>query len=200
MAPYEEPPPAPKLFSAEELCKPPNLMTLLRVPLALAFPFAAGSRTRALTVLALAGLTDVLDGYLARHSGELTATGALLDPIADKVFAISVVSTLVAQGKLPCWGIPALSAREVLEAPLFLYVLHEARRGSPPPVTGVRALRAGKLATVAQFAAVVTALELPALLPLMLVVAGVTGTVAGIAYWRRELERRDGRASKSPAR
>jgi CDP-diacylglycerol--glycerol-3-phosphate 3-phosphatidyltransferase/cardiolipin synthase len=197
MNPRETAPAVPELFSVEELLKPPNLMTLMRVPLALAFPFAAGDRRRALTVLALAGLTDVLDGYLARHNEQLTATGALLDPIADKVFAISVVGTLVARGKLPAWGIFPLAAREVLEAPLFFFVLHETRMGSPPPVTGVRATLAGKLATIAQFAAVVTALELPPALPVMLAIAAATGTWAGIGYWRRELARH--RAPKTPA-
>ena len=176
-------------FSARELLLPPNVLSLLRLPLAAIFPFAAGSRGGALLVLALAGVTDVLDGYLARRDGQVTATGAVLDPIADKVFALSVVSTLIAEGRIPRWGIPALLAREILEAPLLFWVLRRPREEGGQPVE-VQSMRLGKLATVAQFAAVMAALELPAALPAALSVAAVLGTAAGVLYWQRELSRR----------
>lgn len=179
----------PGFFSREELRLPPNLTSALRLPLALLFPFAAGSKTGALTILALAGATDVLDGWLARKNGQVTATGAVLDPIADKVFALSVVGTLIAQGKIPTWGIPALLAREILEAPLILWLLIEAGDGTAP-TPEVRANVPGKMATTAQFAAVMAALELPAALPAALVVSAAAGTIAGIAYWRRALRQR----------
>jgi CDP-diacylglycerol--glycerol-3-phosphate 3-phosphatidyltransferase/cardiolipin synthase len=186
------PPRAPEntFFTREEVLLLPNLLTALRVPLALAFPFVARSRPKALLVVGLAGLTDVLDGWVARRTGQMTSTGAALDPIADKVFALSVVGTLIAHGKLPRWGIPALLAREILEGPLLLWVFHEARMGTPPSVGDMRATTAGKVATSAQFAAIYAALALPAVLPLALVVAAATGTVAGAEYWRRELARR----------
>src|SRR5262249_51569745 len=98
--------PPPGFFSPKELLLPPNLVSALRLPLALLFPFAARSKGQALAVLALAGLTDVLDGWLAREKRQVTPTGAVLDPIADKAFALSVVGTLIAQGKIPRWGIP----------------------------------------------------------------------------------------------
>jgi CDP-diacylglycerol--glycerol-3-phosphate 3-phosphatidyltransferase/cardiolipin synthase len=185
------PPSLAGFFSTKELLLPPNLVSALRLPLALLFPFAARSQGKALAVLALAGLTDVLDGWLARESRQVTATGAVLDPIADKVFALSVVGTLIAQGKIPRWGIPALLAREILEAPLLLWVLLEAHEGTAP-IPEVRANVPGKLATVAQFAAVMAALELPEVLPAALLASAATGTVAGVAYWRRELARRFG--------
>jgi CDP-diacylglycerol--glycerol-3-phosphate 3-phosphatidyltransferase/cardiolipin synthase len=178
----------PGFFSVEELLLPPNVLSFLRLPLALAFPFAAHAKEPALAVLALAGLTDVLDGWLARTNGQATSTGAVLDPIADKVFALSVVATLVARNKLPVWGIPALLTREILEAPLLVWGLlvrpHEERE-----VTDVRANIPGKVATVAQFAAVMAAIEAPVLLPAALGVAAVAGAAAGVMYWRRELVR-----------
>jgi cardiolipin synthase len=176
-------------FSVEEILLPPNLLSLLRLPLAVLFPLVAGSRNKALLILALAGLTDVLDGYLARHDRQVTATGAVIDPVADKLFALSVVGTLLAQGKIPRWGVPALLAREILEAPLLLWVVLRPREASDAPVE-VRSMAPGKLATVAQFAAVMAAIELPAAVPAALVAAALTGTVAGVFYWRRELGRR----------
>jgi cardiolipin synthase (CMP-forming) len=181
----------PGFFSAEELLLLPNVLSFLRLPLAVLFPLVAGSRGKALAVLAAAGLTDVLDGWLARRDGQVTATGAVLDPIADKAFAFSVVATLLAQGKIPRWGIPALLAREILEAPLLVWVLLRVREeGDSQRVSQVRANQPGKMATLAQFAAVMAALGLPAALPAALAVAAVTGTAAGVAYWRRELGRR----------
>ena len=86
-------------------------------------------------------------------------------------------------------GIPALLAREILEAPLLFWVLLRPREEGGAPVE-VRSIRLGKLATVAQFAAVMAALELPAALPVALSAAAVLGTAAGVLYWRRELARR----------
>ena len=64
-----------------------------RVPLAAAFPFfwwtARSRRSRS-------GLTDLLDGWYARKFGQVTATGAAIDPSTDKVFVLTVVGTLVA--------------------------------------------------------------------------------------------------------
>lgn len=179
----------PGFFSREELLLPPNVLSFLRLPLAVAFPFAAKSKGPALAVLALAGLTDVLDGFLARRNGQVTATGALLDPIADKVFAMSVVTTLIARRQIPRWGIPALLAREILEAPLLVWGL-AARPQAVREVTDVRANVPGKVATVAQLAAVMAAIEAPVLLPAALVAAAIAGTAAGVMYWKREIAAR----------
>lgn len=175
----------PGFFSREELLLPPNVLSFLRLPLAIAFPFVAGSKSGALTVLSLAALTDMLDGFLARRNGQVTATGAVLDPIADKIFALSVVGTLLARKKLPVWAAPAILAREILEAPLLLVML-ASRRERPREVTEVRANVPGKVATAAQFAAVMAAIGAPVLLWPALSVAAVAGTWAGVAYWRRE--------------
>jgi CDP-diacylglycerol--glycerol-3-phosphate 3-phosphatidyltransferase/cardiolipin synthase len=182
-------PAAPGFFSLEELLLPPNVLSLLRLPLAAAFPFAARSRGSAMVVLGLAGLTDVFDGWLARRSGQVTTTGAVLDPIADKVFALSVVATLVSRGKLPAWGIAALLTREILEAPLLAWVLLVRSPRRADDVAGYRSNVPGKVATVAQFAAVMAAIEAPALLPAALAAAAAAGAVAGVAYWTRELGR-----------
>jgi CDP-diacylglycerol--glycerol-3-phosphate 3-phosphatidyltransferase/cardiolipin synthase len=176
----------PGFFSAEELLLPPNVLSALRLPLALAFPFASRTKGAALLVLALAGLTDVLDGHLARRNGQCTATGAVLDPVCDKVFAMSVVLTLIARGKIPRWGIPALLSRELMEAPLLAWGLL-TRPDEEREVTDVRANVPGKVATVAQFTAVMAAIEAPVVLPAALAAAAVTGVAAGVLYWRREL-------------
>lgn len=179
-------------FALRDLRLAPNVLSLLRVPLAAAFPLATREGLApAGVVLALAGVTDVLDGWLARRSGQVTATGAIVDPIADKVFALSVVGTLLAEERLPPWAIPALLAREILEAPLVLWVLvTRARRREPLPAT--QANVPGKAATAVQFVAVLAALAAPRLLTFALGAAAVTGAVAGAAYWLREIRRARG--------
>jgi phosphatidylglycerophosphate synthase len=174
-------------FSTAELWRAPNLVSLLRVPLAIAFPFAARSPPAAIAVLGLAGATDVLDGLLARRLGAVTALGAVIDPVADKLFALSAMGSLLALHRLPWWGVPALLARELLEAPLLVWSLRRRLQGERAPVLGSNV--AGKVATVAQSAALLAAIAVPwALTPALGVAAGAA-VVAGVIYWRRELRR-----------
>lgn len=173
-------------LSARDLALPPNLVSLARLPLAVLFPLVAERPALALAVLCGAGLTDVLDGWLARRLGQVTPTGAVVDPIADKVFALAVVSTLLEHGMLPLWGTPALLSREILEMPLAVWIAVSRR------FRGVRLAHAsanipGKLATTVQFAAVLTAIQLPSALPVMLVAAAAAGAAAGVSYWARQL-------------
>lgn len=178
--------------SARDLMLAPNVVSLTRLPLALLFPFATVNPPVAFAVLLAAGLTDVVDGWLARRNGQETALGAIVDPIADKVFAITVVVTLLVNGTLPLWAVPALLVREIFEAPLLAWCFLTKRKREERP-RDVRANIPGKLATVLQFAAVMAALAMPAYLTTVLAVAAAAGAFAGISYWIREL----GRARRS---
>ncbi len=175
-----------------DLKKPANLLSLLRIPLGLAFPFTESTTAR-LAILLVGGLSDVLDGWVARRRGEATALGAVIDPIADKVFALSIVITLVVRGLLPAWGIAALLAREVLETPLVVWVLaHPPARRARREDSKANAL--GKLATLVQFCAVLAVLAGAQVVALrwvfaLLVASAVAGLIAGVSYWRRELSR-----------
>ena len=166
----------------------PNLLSALRLPLAVVFPFVVANPRAALAVLVIAALTDVFDGWLARRTGQVTAVGAVVDPIADKVFATTVVITLLLRQEMPTWALPALLAREILEAPLVAWVLvSQSFRGARK--ADARANIPGKLATVVQFVAVLSAIAAPELLEAALVAAAVAGVLAGVSYWHRELHR-----------
>ncbi len=81
----------------------PNLLTLFRfalIPIYIVVFFSdiPGHMQWAFGVLLLAGLTDVLDGYLARRNHQVTKVGVMLDPLADKMMMIAVfLSLLIAQ-------------------------------------------------------------------------------------------------------
>lgn len=175
-------------YQLADLTLLPNVLSALRLPLALAFPFVAGNVQAALSVLVAAALTDIFDGWLARRMGQVTAVGAVVDPIADKVFAITVVVTLLVRHEMPAWALPALLSREILEAPLVIWVLvNQAFRGARR--AAAQANIPGKLATTVQFIAVLSAIAAPDLLEVCLVGAAFSGVLAGVSYWYRELHR-----------
>lgn len=98
----------------------PLLLTLARfvlvVPIVLAL--ANSLWLMALGLIALAGLTDFLDGYLARAWGQESFLGACLDPVADKVLIVAVYATLLLHGAAgfttPLWFLVLLVMRELV--------------------------------------------------------------------------------------
>ena len=98
-----------------------NQLTLLRMLLipALVILVVYGLNGWALTVFLVAGLTDALDGLLARWWGQPTSLGALLDPMADKLLLIStfIVLTIPAldlPNRLPVWLTVLVISRDVI--------------------------------------------------------------------------------------
>jgi len=78
----------------------PNLLTSLRlilIPIYIAF-FIQGHMIPAFLIVAAAGATDVLDGYIARRRGQVTTTGMLLDPLADKLLLAAIIISLLLGG------------------------------------------------------------------------------------------------------
>jgi CDP-diacylglycerol--glycerol-3-phosphate 3-phosphatidyltransferase/cardiolipin synthase len=178
--------PAPSEYRARDLVTVPSLLSLCRLPLAAAFPFAARPVV-GLAIMAAAGLSDVLDGWYARRFRQQTPTGAVLDGIMDKLFVLAVAVTLVVHGTLTVVEALVLGARELGEAPLVVVSL--VRRA--PRLEDVAAPRTanalGKVATVLQFVAVAMAMLAAPLRTPAIGVTGVVGAVAAVSYWRREL-------------
>jgi len=100
----------------------PNILTygrLLAVPAVVALMFWPGQYFRwwALGVFAVAGITDYLDGYLARAYSQQSSLGRMLDPIADKLLVASCLLMLVADGTIHGLAICAavvILCREIL--------------------------------------------------------------------------------------
>ncbi len=96
----------------ERFWNAPNAITLGRIAasfLLLLLPLfdgPVGSLVIGFGFLAVS-LTDLLDGYLARRNASVTRIGKLLDPLADKVLAMTAMIMLVAlPGRIPVWGVP----------------------------------------------------------------------------------------------
>lgn len=113
----------------------PNALTGLRfvlVPFVLG-AIATGHPTLALSLFACAAVTDVLDGATARHFKLASATGAYLDPIADKVLLSGVFLALAVSGSVPWWLVGLILGRDVyilLGVGAFLWLT--AIRAFPP--------------------------------------------------------------------
>ncbi|HXD76016.1 MAG TPA: CDP-alcohol phosphatidyltransferase family protein [Vicinamibacterales bacterium] len=121
-----------------------NQLTLLRMLLIPAFVVLIIEHELgwALAVFALAGITDALDGLIARAKGEKTTLGAWLDPMADKLMFLSafVVLTLPNLGlanKLPIWLTVLVISRDVgIVATVFIVNLAVGRRTFRPTIFG----------------------------------------------------------------
>ena len=127
---------------AGSVLTPANLVSLSRVPLALAFAVFSGVEVR-LVVLAVAAATDLLDGWLARRLGP-SRLGAWMDPVSDKVFMFTAFVVLAMTGALAWIEVGGVLLRDVL-APLGFLASVVARR----PVA-VPARFGGKAVTVGQ--------------------------------------------------
>ena len=104
-----------------------NQLTLSRFVLAfmmsvlLTAPYVPFGKTMGLIVFALAGLTDYLDGRLARSYRTVTAFGQLMDPLADKVLVCSAFVSFAAWNQIvPVWIVVAIITREFLVTGLRL--------------------------------------------------------------------------------
>ncbi len=124
----------------------PNLISVVRIALVAVFGalLVAEQDAWAIVVLAAAGVSDFLDGYLARRWGQVTALGRILDPTADRLLTIVVVLGLAARDIIPWWLVAVLLARDLVVGVALLYGW--SRRVASPHVTYV-----GKAATAALY-------------------------------------------------
>lgn len=147
---------------AAPLLSPANQLTLLRMGLAplLVVLVLLREMQWALGVFALAGLTDLLDGLVARRSGRSTALGAMLDPVADKILLTSCYIALTwgpdLLVPLPVWlTVVTLSRDAIIIVSVAIINLAYGRRVFYPSLLG-------KLTTASQIVTVGVVLLLDA--------------------------------------
>ena len=121
----------------------PNVLSfarLLGVPVFLWLILVPQADGWAIALLVVSGITDWLDGYLARRWNQITRVGQLLDPIADRLYILATLFGLLLRDIIPLWLVILLVSRDVLMA-VVLAVLK--RRG----ITGLPVHFIGKAAT-----------------------------------------------------
>jgi cardiolipin synthase len=136
-----------------------NQITLLRMLLVPAFVSLVvyGYTGWALIVFMVAGLTDMFDGLIARWSGQQSSLGAWLDPMADKLLAVSTFVVLTVPGlglanRLPIWLTVMIITRDVvIVATVAIVNLAVGRRTFRPSIFG-------KIATATYMLTVVAAM------------------------------------------
>lgn len=130
----------------------PNMLTILRILLIPVYLYFFYSNTEnnilfAGLIFILAGISDVLDGYIARKYNMSTKLGIVLDPIADKLMTFTILISFTTRGIIPIWILIALGIKELMMilggAALYLF---EGKQVLPSN-------KYGKIATMSFYAA-----------------------------------------------
>jgi len=169
----------------------PNAISLARI---VAVPYAVwlifdGNFLFAFWVFVAAGISDGIDGFLAKTLDARSRLGAFLDPLADKALLVAVFVSLAIIGKIPLWFVVVAVVRDlVIVAGAAAYRL---RMGA----LDIEPLMIGKVNTVAQvitagafLAAAGFTLEVDRYLDIMVVVTALATTGSGVVYvvkWTR---------------
>lgn len=124
----------------------PNVITLARIALIVAFGVLLVNSVDgwAITVLAVAGVSDFFDGFLARKLDQTSDLGRFLDPAADRILTVVVVLGLAWRDIIPWWLLVLLLTRDVV---MGIALLWWRRRGAETP----RVTFLGKSATFALY-------------------------------------------------
>ena len=162
---------------------PAHILTLSRIPIAIGFLWTRG--IAAVVLVALAALTDALDGTVARwlkaRGHRRPDIGGWLDPLVDKLFVAIVLCALI--GEVDARLLLLLAARELLLVPVAVIHLVYLMRGVRLHTLEADVL--GKVATVAQLTALAIVLASPAYGFGAALVASALGVAAAIHYaWR----------------
>ncbi len=161
----------------------PNIISSSRVLLAAGFVALPSPDTR-LGLVGLAAITDFLDGWLARRAHWTTRWGALIDPIADRVFVLVAVSSFLFTGALSTTGYFVMLSRDIMTAIGFLV----ARLVSWLRPVEFKARMSGKIVTVLQLATFVCVLRFPDWVTRCLWAVGLTSAYSIVDYtlalWR----------------
>jgi len=111
----------------------PNVLSMVRlvfVPIFL-WLILTGQDNWAVVVLTLSGVTDYLDGKIARRYNLVTRFGQLLDPVSDRLYILSTLLGLAWREIIPWWLVAILVAREIFGTALLMVVRHYGYRALP---------------------------------------------------------------------
>ena len=118
-----------------------NKITMFRIVLIPVFLVLAytGLKYWALAVYIIACLSDVADGYIARHYNQVSNFGKFVDPLADKMLVLSAMCFFIENGQMPGWAVAIVLLREFAVSGLRLIAVEQSRV--------IAAARSGKIKT-----------------------------------------------------
>lgn len=122
----------------------PNALSFLRIPLAFLF-LSQDTFLRALA-LAIAALTDFLDGYLARRYNICSKAGTILDPLADKFFVVFALAAFYHEGAIALPELISMFSRDIALCIFGLYLIINSLWKNYP----FRSIWCGKISTALQ--------------------------------------------------
>lgn len=163
----------------------PNIITLFRIGMAplLLLLFKDHQYVLAFYVFIIAGLSDALDGFIAKRFGYVSQLGAILDPLADKLLVVTSYVMLSLDGHVPFWLLLTVVFRDLLI--VAGYLIQVSMFGA----TQMRPSYASKLNTFMQIFLVVVILgtqafnlSMAAWIEVLIVVVFLTTVVSGLHY------------------
>ncbi|MCL2422631.1 MAG: CDP-alcohol phosphatidyltransferase family protein [Micrococcales bacterium] len=164
----------------------PNAISAARLVLVPVFAVLLARRqdVAALVVLAVSGVSDWLDGVVARRLGQVSRLGQVLDPAADRLFIVVTIVALAWRGVVPWWLVAALVARDLALGVVQLVVVRAGWQPLPVHLAGKTAtlmlLYAFPLLLLAELAGP----GAPAAVPTLLAALGWATALWGVGlYW-----------------
>lgn len=165
-----------------------GVLTAARLPLAFLFAAVLPDTRAALAVFVVAGVTDGLDGVVARRTGTTSHTGSMLDGFLDKVFLVNAAWGLAVHELVPAWWLLLWFIRELVQLAMVPGLWMPFREGR---VFSHQATRAGKAATWAVGLSIFSVLlGVDAVAQVLTPAAGLFGTwAAGQYLWQEHVDR-----------
>ncbi|MCC0038391.1 MAG: CDP-alcohol phosphatidyltransferase family protein [Brucellaceae bacterium] len=179
----------------------PNIITLIRFLLvpAVVFALLTGEMGWALVGFLVAGISDGVDGFIARQFDQRSELGAYLDPMADKLLLVSVFVVLGLMEELPLWLVIAAVSRDAL---IVGAVLLSTIMGHPVAMKPLMVSKANTAIQIVLAALVLTDLALAGsfetLRVLLVYLSGLLTVASGAAYLVSWLKHMGGYAETGP--
>ncbi len=172
-----------------------SLARLMTVPLII-WLIVADERLAAFVLFVLAGLSDAVDGFIAKRYDATTPLGTYLDPLADKALLVGVYVTLGLEGYLPAWLVILVAFRDliILGGALLLQLMRQLLEMVPLKISKANTAAQITLASVV-LGQLGLGVSLPVLVDVLILVVAATTVLSGASYivqWSRRISNIEG--------
>ena len=172
-----------------------SLARLLTVPLTI-WLILVDELLAAFVLFVLAGLSDAVDGFIAKRYHATTQLGSYLDPLADKALLVGVYVTLGIEGHVPVWLVILVAFRDLLiiGGALLLQLTRQSLEVAPLKISKANTAAQITLASVV-LGQLGLAVSLPVLVDVLIVVVAMTTVLSGASYlvqWMRKVSKLEG--------